>query len=292
MEVAAAIRTLEATGDYRVLRRFQVERSYGTAMGEVRHALAVDVETTGLDPATDAIIEFAAVRFGFCALTGTIVGVEPAINWFEDPGRPIPPGVTDLTGITDAMVAGKAIDEAAVLELAQPCDLLIAHNASFDWKFVSRRLPVLAERRWACSLRDVPWREAGSGSGALEFLLYKRCGMFFEAHRAGADCEAMVHLLATPLPGGRLPMRLLLDNAERPVVRLWAVNAPFDLKELLKARRYRWNGGADGRPKAWYRELPEADLAAEEAWLFQQLYGGKRVPLKVEPIPATRRFAE
>jgi DNA polymerase-3 subunit epsilon len=291
VDVEAAIRTLEASGDYRVLRRFQPARSYGTAMGEVRRALAVDVETTGLDPATEQIIEFAAVRFGYCSLTGTVVEVEPPQNWLEDPGRPIPKPVVSLTGIDDAMVAGQRLDEEAIARLAEPCTLIIAHNAGFDRKFVDRRLPLLGERPWACSLRDVPWRDAGGGSGALDYLVLKHCGMFFDAHRAGADCEALVRLLATPLPDGRLPMRHLLDTLERPMVRLWAIDAPFDMKDQLKARRYRWNGGTDGRPRAWYRELPEAELAREEEWLFANVYG-RRVKLPVEPIAATRRFAD
>lgn len=291
MDVEAAIRTLEASGNYRVLRRFESARSYGTAMGEVRQALAVDTETTGLEPASDVIIEFAAVRFAFCSLTGTIVQVEPAVSWLEDPGRPIPRAVTDLTGITDAMVAGQRIDDAAVAALAAPCSLVIAHNAGFDRKFIDKRLPMLGERPWGCSLNDVPWRDGGGSARALDYLLLKHCGMFFDAHRAGADCEALVRLLATPLPDGRLPMRLLLDAAARPMVRVWAVGAPFDQKDLLRARRYRWNPGTDGRPKAWFRELAEDQRAAEEEWLFTQVYG-KRVELKVEPLTAARRFAD
>jgi len=43
----------------------------------------------------------------------------------------------------------------------------------------------------------------------------------------------------------------------------------------LKQRGYRWNGGEDGRPRAWYRDLDEGLLADEERFLGDQIYGGE-----------------
>lgn len=291
MNPETVIRELEATGDYRVLRRFTPRRSYGTAQGEVRRGLVVDVETTGLDPLADAIIEFAAVPFAYCAESGVIVAVDDAVTFLEDPGRPVPPWVAELTGITTEMVAGKRIDGQAVARLAQPAALVIAHNAAFDRKFIDRRLPILGERPWACSLREIPWRAEGSGSGALDYLLFRHCGMFFAGHRAAADCEALIHLLATPLASGRLPMQHLLESAARTLVRVFAVGSPFEKKDLLRARGYRWDPGTADRQKCWYRELPEEQLPGEQEWLYGHVYG-RSVTLKVEPVPATRKYAD
>jgi DNA polymerase-3 subunit epsilon len=51
---------------------------------------------------------------------------------FEDLGFSIPPEITNLTGITDEMVAGHSIDDRAVNDLLGRVVLIIAHNAAFD----------------------------------------------------------------------------------------------------------------------------------------------------------------
>ena len=151
--------------------------------------VVVDVETTGLDPTRDRIIEFCGVPLEFEKESGRILAVREAASYLEDPGRPIPAEVTKLTGITDTMVAGKRIDEAAVGALLADAGLVIAHNAAFDRPFVDRRFPASRDKAWACSQREVPWKELGASSGALEFLMMKRCGLFFDGHRADADCH-------------------------------------------------------------------------------------------------------
>ncbi len=94
--------------------------------------IAFDLETTGLQPKTDAIVEIGAVRFS---------GTEPVKPFFStliNPGRPIPPEATAINNITDDMVADKPGIETVLSELAEFCgDLpLVAHNAPFDFKFL------------------------------------------------------------------------------------------------------------------------------------------------------------
>ncbi len=286
-------RTLEATGDYRVLRRFAPVASYHSPDGaKTTTALALDVETTGLSATGDAIIQLAMVPFEFAPETGRIYGVREPITCLEDPGRPIPPEIVALTGITDAEVKGRRIDEAAVTAAVNGASLIIAHNAGFDRPFMERRLPMFREKHWACSQQEVPWRAAGSKSGALEFLLIKRCGMFYSAHRADLDCLALIHLLATPLESGELPLALLLQSARRKSVRLWAEQAPIASKDALKARRYRWNPGTDSRPKAWFKELPREELDAELGWLRSEVYSGSLPKLRQDSLDARTRYSD
>lgn len=283
---------LETSDDYRVLRRFVPPGRYHEGDGSpTATAVMVDVETTGLDPADDAIIEFCGVPFEFERESGRILGVGAAVSFLEDPGRPIPAEVTRLTGITDAMVAGKRIDEEAVGALAADAALVIAHNAAFDRPFVDRRLPHFREKHWACSQREVPWRAFGVSSGALEFLMMKQCGLFFDGHRADADCLAVIHLLQQPLPGGTLPLSLLLESARTPSYVVRAVNSPFETKDILKQRRYRWHPGDERLPKAWYKEVGAGELEDEEAWLRAEVYGG-REGWKVDRVDARRRYTE
>jgi DNA polymerase III subunit epsilon len=186
---------------------------------------------------------FARPRSPIARTTGRIFEVGVALTYLEDPGRPIPPPIVELTGITDEAVAGKRIDEDRVAAAVSAASLVIAHNASFDRRFVERRLPYFADKSWACSQQEVSW--ARLGSAKLEYLMIKRCNLYFAAHSADQDCSALIHMLATPLDSGGLPMRLLLESARRASIRIYAVDSPFEKKDLLKARRTL--GGPHGR---------------------------------------------
>jgi DNA polymerase-3 subunit epsilon len=283
---------LESSPDYRVLRRFVPPSRYHDGDGSsTATALVVDVETTGFDPVRDRIIEFCGVPFEFEKDSGRILTVGPAVSFLEDPGRPIPEEITRLTGITDAMVAGQTIDESRAGALAAEAGLVIAHNAAFDRPFVDRRLAVFRDKAWACSQREVPWKSLGVSSGALEFLLMKRCGLFFEGHRADADCLALIHLLQEPFDDGTLPLQVLLESARTPSFKVWALGAAFDKKDALKQRRYRWSNGEGGQPKAWYKTMTAAELEVEQVWLRQAIYEGG-AGWRADKLDAKRRYAE
>lgn len=283
---------LEQSGRYEVLRQFRPLQQYAAPdRTEPSTALAVDVETTGLDYRRDHIIQFSCVPFQYSPTTGQIYEVGTPLTYFEDPQVEITPEITALTGITLEQVKGWQIDDETVNALVNSATLVIAHNARFDRCFLERRLPIFASKAWACSLSDVPW-PVGVGSTKLEFLLYKHCGMFFNAHTAEGDCLALIHLLATPLATGERPMALLLESAQKTTSRIWAIGAPFDRKDLLKARHYFWNSGDNGQPKAWYRDLPEPESAAELDWLRDHIYNGRAGLWKVESFGARERYSE
>lgn len=268
---------LGATGRYRVARRFEVRSRYAEPDGRpTLRALYVDVESTGLDTAHDAIIQLALVPFEYVPSNGRILGVDEALVQLEDPGRPLPAEITSLTGLRDADLAGRRIDDEAVSALARDASLVIAHNAGFDRPLLERRLPWFRELPWACSQREVPWAAHGVAAAKLEFILWRHCGEFFDGHRADVDAHAGVHALATPFPTGELPLALLLESSRRRTARIWAVDAPYAAKDALKLRGYRWSPGEGGRPRAWYADVYEPDAEAECEWLDEHVYVGSR----------------
>jgi DNA polymerase III subunit epsilon len=95
---------LDQSGDYRILRRVPTVAHYAEPPDgiELRRGLIVDVETTGLDPAQDKIIELALLPFDFSS-DGGLYAVHEGYTGFEDPGRPVPETVTRLIGIHETL---------------------------------------------------------------------------------------------------------------------------------------------------------------------------------------------
>jgi DNA polymerase III subunit epsilon len=275
-DLEALAERFEQTEDYRILRRVPSVAHYAEPPDgtELRRGLIVDVETTGLDPTRDKIIELAILPFDFSS-AGGLYAVHEGYAALEDPGMPVPETVTRLTGITDEDVGGQTLDDDMVAALAAEAALVIAHNAAFDRRFVERRFPVFVDKPWGCSSEQVPWAEEGLRSRSLDYLLY-RFGWFFDGHRAMNDCRATLHLLSLDLPmSGRPALAVLLQAARRRSWCLRAIESRIELKDRLKARGYRWSNGDDGKPRTWYREVDEADLAAEERFLVDEIYVGQ-----------------
>jgi DNA polymerase-3 subunit epsilon len=283
--------------DYRVLRRLDVTRQWPAVTGRgVGFAVVLDTETTGMDSATDKLIELALVKFEYSRESGAIGRVFDAYDGLDDPGMPIPPESTAIHHITDDMVRGQRLDEGAIDRVLAGAGLVIAHNAGFDRPFVEARLPAFRALPWACSLKEVPWDGLGLGSAKLDYLAY-RYGFFFEGHRAEIDCRALLEVLRLPIPEFAAPsvdasdrttaFRLLLDSAREPSCRVWATGSAFETKDLLKARGYRWEGDR----RCWYRDVPRARLDEELAWLKAHVFGGRSVNVEVETFDARTRFS-
>lgn len=282
--------TLERSGGYRVLRRLTplVQRQPPAGV-QTRQGLFVDTETTGLDAARDEIIELAMVPFTY-GIDGEIYVIGEAFQQLRQPSKAIPPEVTAITGIDDAMVEGRVIDPQAVAAFAAPAALVIAHNAAFDRKFLERYSDVFNTKPWACSMSEVDWAAEGYEGAKLAYLA-SSAGFFYERHRATHDCLAALELLARVHPvSGRTGLGQLLDRARTPSWRIWAENSPFDLKDRLKARGYRWNAEAGGGPRAWYIDVAESAREAEIAFLQVEIYRDE-VDLLTRRIDAYDRFS-
>lgn len=152
--------------------------------------VVVDVETTGTSAdGGDRITEFAAV-----VVEGGRVTREFAT--LVHPGRSIPAFITQLTGISDAMVAGapRFGEVAGDIRALLDAGTFVAHNAAFDWGFVStecaRAGAPLGERDRVCTvrlarrlLRELPRRNLDS--------VCRHYGISIEArHRALGDAAA------------------------------------------------------------------------------------------------------
>jgi len=95
--------------------------------------IALDIETTGSDTEKDRIIEIGAIRF-------TPRRVEGEWHSLVNPGKPIPPSITLLTGITDQML----VNAPSIQEVAQDLNrfignsVIVGHSINFDLAFLNR----------------------------------------------------------------------------------------------------------------------------------------------------------
>ena len=230
----------------------------------------MDFETTGTDPTKDEIIEVAAVRFRY-SNADEITGVSDTFQAFNEPSTPIPAEITELTGITDAMVAGHKIDAEALQTFVSDANVIIAHHAEFDRKFAEFSWPLFAQKYWACSMAEIEWQKKLGFAGTKLGYLLAGAGYFHGAHRAIDDCQAVLELLARQLPG-------------------WAENSPYDLKDALKCRGYRWNDGTDGRPRSWHIDVGKDNRDAELNYLKKEIYQ-RDVDVLCRELTARERFS-
>lgn len=156
---------------------------------------AIDVETTGLDAASNRIIELALVPFNMPD------DVKPFSQLFSV-GENLSPEITQITGISDAMLKGQPVfDETAdtCLRLINRASFLVAYNAKFDRPFLESELARVGK-----VLPDVPWLDPFVFICELDRYkrgkklgdAAKRWGVVLEnAHRARADAEAAGNLM-------------------------------------------------------------------------------------------------
>lgn len=276
IDAEAAARSLDLHADFRVLRRMrEMDRPPKPRNRNVgRVGIAIDVETTGLDPSKHEVIELAMQRFRIDD-AGSIIEVGKPRGWLEQPSIAIPPEIERITGLTDTDVAGRTINEGEATSMIKDVDFVVAHNASFDRPFVEARLPLASGMPWVCTLADVDWRSLGYEDRTLSGLL-SRMGWFFTAHRAQTDVTALIHLLdQVPSGRNRTIAAMAVDQAEKPSAIIEAKGAPFSARTILRERGYRWNQTT----KAWSIEVPECVVRGECEWLSRHVYRGRGEPI-------------
>jgi DNA polymerase III subunit epsilon len=170
----------------------------GTPLHEITFVV-VDLETTGGSPAACEITEIGAVKVRGGQLLGEF-------QTLVDPGVPIPPFISVLTGISDATVAGAprlASALPAFLEFAGSTQgtVLVAHNAPFDMAFLKAACAV-TDREWpghqvldtARLARQVVTRDEAPNCKLASLARLFRAATTPD-HRALSDARATVDVL-------------------------------------------------------------------------------------------------
>lgn len=194
----------------------------------MKSIVAIDVETTGLDPERDAIIEIGAVKFR---------GGRVEAEWSSlvNPRRHVPEFITSLTGIDDAMLrqAPSFREIAPALESFIGTAPLVGHNVRFDLGFLRQGLGL--SRNGVIDTYELAAVLLPSAARYNLASLGKELGVLLPAtHRALEDARVTHGVYLRLLEHARqLPLQMV-----REIVRLgknleWDASSVFE--ELLQA---------------------------------------------------------
>ena len=278
-----ALDFLAASANHKVVRKIDFPNPRQISLDNqsectIYRGIYLDTETTGLSHQDDEVIQLCMLPFIYAQdpVTGqnTIIGVYPPYTGFNEPSVPLSQEVIELTGITMAMLEGQSLDLEKIETLLQKTDFVVAHNASFDRPFTHNISDLFADKKWACSLTNVPWRELGFDSLKLSHLAAD-LGFYFEPHQADKDCLAGLAVLAQRDDCGESYFQKMITLAAQDSITIRAVSAPFDAKDILKNRGYSWQDGSDGSAKGWETVVGVDKADEERAWLSAEVYSGK-----------------
>lgn len=229
--------------------------------------LIVDLETTGTDPQKDQVVEVGLIEFGVTTDASGKMRADMLEGWsaLQDPGQPLSPEISRLTGLTDEMLAGRAVDWQHVRDRMGRASVVIAHNAPFDRAFLKKR-PELAgvNPHWACSVKHINWRKHGFRTRALNYLAADHGFVNPFAHRALFDCATTFRLVAPY-------MDELIRRSYLREFNVVATGAVFETKDILRQRGYRWNS----ETRLWSRQLLEDEMEEERQFLATEVYKGQ-----------------
>ena len=155
------------------------------------YILIVDTETTGLTR-QDQIVEFAGL---LVQKVGSRLCEVEQYQGLREPDCPMHPMAMAAHGLSEYELSGQQLDLMKMQNMFSRCDMVVAHNASFDRRFIEPVLPVSSECTWVCSCRGINWKAHGMKNGRLQELIRHHGIDPGRAHRAMSDVVALKKLL-------------------------------------------------------------------------------------------------
>jgi DNA polymerase-3 subunit epsilon/ATP-dependent DNA helicase DinG len=255
-----------------------------------RTYVALDLETTGLDPERDAILEVGAVRFRTSLNDGTIqFRVLDTWSSLVNPGRPIPIQIQHLTGIShdDVRRAPRFSQVINPLRRFVGNQYVVGHNVGFDLEFLqSHNLPLsnLAVDTFELASILMPHAARYSLSKLGEMFGLQNLG----SHRALDDARATMDLFVALLEHAAELPRATLQEINRLAGRVdWSLKEVFrDLERGLARTAFQGGIGQQLAAQLGTREEMLGPLFATEQEEEELVRAAKPRALNVDELAA------
>lgn len=208
-------------------------------------ALIIDVETSGLDPRADHLLEVGMVEWSLDHLTTLRSG-----SWLV---RAPSNAAEAINGIPAAILPfGRGLEgvHREVEAWAMDVSVVLAHNADFDTQWLPPFPVPVVDTAWDFDFPRV------CADRKLTALALAHGLAVMEAHRALPDCQLLARLLERVAELGH-DVPELLRRGMRPKVKAISL-APFDEKASVKEYGFRWSPD----DAWWWRMMPAEDMAA------------------------------
>lgn len=217
-------------------------------VSEIKRALIVDTETSGLDDAS-RIIEVGAVLYSVthqCSLQ-EISTLFPATSNEAEPVNRIKPAA-----LNEVAECGVSFALETLFAMSKAADVFVAHNAEFDSKrlFGNTAFLPLASLPWLCTMSDFKWPSATREQGSLINIALDHGIGVGSAHRALTDCRLIARLFDR-----MSDLSAMFQIAMRPKA-LFVGLQPFENNQLAKDAGFKWDRLV---PKKWSRMMAIED---------------------------------
>ncbi|MAU28287.1 MAG: hypothetical protein CMJ07_03780 [Pelagibacterales bacterium] len=291
-ELKEIINTNVNQSDWKLIRKLNLPKQYNEpSTGEIKKGVVLDVEATGLSIGHDDVIQLALLPFEYEVPSGKILSIkkEEAFDGLREPRIPISTEASLITGITNEMVINKKIESKDVENIINNTDLIIAHNASYDRPMVEQHWNCFKNVSWACTFKSIDWLQEGFSSAKLE-LLGVNFGWFYEGHDAFNDCEACLALLSETLPNrDSTVFSAVREYASNPTFLIKAIDAPYNKRNILRRKGYKWRPADQLNGKVWWTETKNYE--EEVKWLHEEIYN-RKINIPIKQISALNRYSD
>jgi len=213
------------------------------------------------------------LKLSYINKDGNFSKVRKTISFFEDPKRELSIEESKFLDFSIEEKNGSTIDWNLVNNLLNSADLVISHNASFVKPWIAKHIENL-DTIWGCSMEQANWEKDNFPSRSLP-VLSVFSGLFYDQKDSALSLDALVHVLVN-----NNATKDLIIQAKSPDLQLFAANAPFESKDILKERRYRWNPDVG----CWWLAVKDKEHGkVESEWLVNNFPKTEPQIFEIEP---------
>jgi DNA polymerase-3 subunit epsilon len=215
--------------------------------------LIIDLETTGLDPETDSLIELGAILYSIPERC-TIQQISTLFPVVENPAQ----NINHISVKASQTVRNTELVMTLFKKWVNMSDYLVAHNVEFDRKWFGKGILPVINKPWLCTYDDFIWPNNPHPTSLVNTALNHGIGVN-QAHRALTDCQ-LIALLFDRIPNFEYLLKQAVQRSIEPKISIIA-NVTRNDKQQAKDRGFRF----DWDNKIWVKKIRLGEYEREKS---------------------------